>query len=78
MVLIDVRVPPEHVQVIRSNIGPKSIVKCWDVQNEPIWANFRKKAKGIVLKPIFKHHYIFLILTAAFSRHIIKNGHLYN
>jgi hypothetical protein len=36
MILIDVRVPPEHVQVNRSNIGPESVEKCRDVQNEPI------------------------------------------
>jgi hypothetical protein len=34
MVLIDVGVPPERVQVIRSNIGRKLVVKCRDVQNE--------------------------------------------
>jgi hypothetical protein len=47
MVLVDVRVPPEHVQVIRSNIGPESAEKCRDVQNEQIWANFTKKTRGI-------------------------------
>jgi hypothetical protein len=36
MVLIDVKVPPEHVKVIRSNIGPESVEQCRDVQNEPI------------------------------------------
>jgi hypothetical protein len=36
MVLIGVRVSPEHLQVIRSNIGPESVEKCRDVQNEPI------------------------------------------
>jgi hypothetical protein len=36
MVLIDVRVPFEHVQAIRSNIEPESVEKCRDVQNEPI------------------------------------------
>jgi hypothetical protein len=46
MVLIDVRVTLKHVLVIRSNIGPESVEKCRDVQNEPICANFRKKAKG--------------------------------
>jgi hypothetical protein len=44
MILVDVGAPLEHIQVIRSNIGPKSIEKCRDVQNEPIWANFWKKA----------------------------------
>jgi hypothetical protein len=28
MIPVDVRVPPEHVQVIRSNIGPESVEKC--------------------------------------------------
>jgi hypothetical protein len=53
MVLIDVGVLPEHVQVIISNIGPESVEKCRDVQNEPILGNLRKKAKGIPLGPIF-------------------------
>jgi hypothetical protein len=34
--LVNVGVFPEHVQVIRSNIGHKSFEKCRDVQNEPI------------------------------------------
>jgi hypothetical protein len=46
MIQIDVRVPLEHMQVIRSNIGPESVEKCRDVQNESISSNFRKKAKG--------------------------------
>jgi hypothetical protein len=29
---IDIRVPPKHVRVIRSNIGPESVEKCRDVQ----------------------------------------------
>jgi hypothetical protein len=33
MVLVDVGVSLEHVQVIRSNIGPESVEKCGDVQN---------------------------------------------
>jgi hypothetical protein len=60
MVLIDVRVPSEHVQVIRSNIRPESVEKCRDVQNEPIWANFRKKAKGIHLTLFFQTPLYFL------------------
>jgi hypothetical protein len=36
MILVDVRVPPEHMQGIRSDIGPGSVEKCRDVQNEPI------------------------------------------
>jgi hypothetical protein len=50
----------EHVQVIRSNIGSESVEKCRDVQNEPIWANFRKKAKGIPLDTFFKTSLYFL------------------
>jgi hypothetical protein len=60
MVLIDAKVPPEHKQVIRSNIGPESVEKCRDVQNEPIWTNFRKKAKGIVLEQFFQTSLYFL------------------
>jgi hypothetical protein len=37
MIPLDVEVPFEHVQVIRSNIGPESVEKCRDVQNEPIF-----------------------------------------
>jgi hypothetical protein len=36
MTLVYVRIPSEHVQVIRSNIGPESVEKCRDVQNKPI------------------------------------------
>jgi hypothetical protein len=36
MVTVDVGVHFEHVQVIRSNIGPESVEKCRDVQNKPI------------------------------------------
>jgi hypothetical protein len=36
MILIGVRVPPEHVKVIRSNIGRESVEKYRDVQIEPI------------------------------------------
>jgi hypothetical protein len=54
MVLAYVRVSDEHVQVIRSNIGPESVEKCRDVQNEPKWANFRKKAQGYCLRAVFK------------------------
>jgi hypothetical protein len=65
-VAIDAGVLLEHVQVMRSKIGRELIQKWRDVQNEPIWANFWKKAKGIVIKPFFKHRYFFLILTVAF------------
>jgi hypothetical protein len=34
--MVDVRIPAEHVQVIRSYIGSESVKKCRDVQNEPI------------------------------------------
>jgi hypothetical protein len=37
MILIDVRVPLEYIQVIRSNIGLELAEKCRDVQNEPIF-----------------------------------------
>jgi hypothetical protein len=36
MVLVYIRVPLEHFQVIRSTIGPESVEKCRNVQNEPI------------------------------------------
>jgi hypothetical protein len=36
MVLIDVWVYIEHIKAIRSNIGPESVEKYRDVQNEPI------------------------------------------
>jgi hypothetical protein len=36
MILEDVGVYLEHVQVIRSNIGPELVEKYRDVQNEPI------------------------------------------
>jgi hypothetical protein len=60
MSLIDVGIPLEHGQVIRSDIGPESVEKCRDVQNGPISGNFRKKAKGIVLKPFFQTPLYFL------------------
>jgi hypothetical protein len=58
MILVDVSVFPEYFQVTRSNIGPKSVEKCRDVQNEPISDNFRKKAKGS-LRPVFSNTAIF-------------------
>jgi hypothetical protein len=36
MVLVNAGIPLEHVQVIRSNIGPELVEKCRDVQNEQI------------------------------------------
>jgi hypothetical protein len=55
------------------------LIQKWrDVQNEPIWANFWEKAKGIVLVPFFKHRYIFLTLTVVFLGHIIKITHLFD
>jgi hypothetical protein len=54
MILVDVKLSPEHMQVIRSNIGPESVEKCRDVQSEPISGNFRKKTKGIPLGPFIK------------------------
>jgi hypothetical protein len=41
MILLDVEVTPEHVLVIRSNMGPESVEKCRDVQNEPIFFFFK-------------------------------------
>jgi hypothetical protein len=35
MILLEVGVSLEDVQVIKSNIGPESVVKWRDVQNEP-------------------------------------------
>jgi hypothetical protein len=60
MIPVNVGILPEHVQVIRSNIGPESVEKCRDVQNEPISGNFRKKAKGIALGPFFRTPLYFL------------------
>jgi hypothetical protein len=60
MILVDVWVLPEHAQVIRSNIGPELVEKCRDGQNEPIWANFRKKAKGIPSDPFCQTPLYFL------------------
>jgi hypothetical protein len=72
MTLIVLRVSSEHVQAIRSNIELESVEKCRDVQNEPIWADFRKKAMGTALSPFFKHRYILLKLKTAFSRYFYK------
>jgi hypothetical protein len=36
MILVDVSIPPEHMKVTRSKIGPESVEKCRDVQNELI------------------------------------------
>jgi hypothetical protein len=60
MVPLDVRVPPKHVKVIRSNLGLESGEKCRDVQNEAIWADFRKKAKAIPRGSLFKTPLYFL------------------
>jgi hypothetical protein len=68
IILVNVKVPLEHVKVIRSNIGPESVEKCRDVQNEPISGNFRKKAKGIPLGPFFKPPLYFLETEKSFFR----------
>jgi hypothetical protein len=60
MVLVDVSVYLEHGKLIRSNIGPESVEKCRDVQNEPISGNFRKKAQGIPLGRFFQTQLYFL------------------
>jgi hypothetical protein len=36
MILVDIKDPLEHVEVIRSNIEPESVEECRNVQNEPI------------------------------------------
>jgi hypothetical protein len=69
MILVDVKVPTKHVQIIRSNIGLESVEKCRDVQNEPILGNFRKKAEGLPQASFFKYRYIFLRLKTALSRY---------
>jgi hypothetical protein len=75
MILVDVGIHLQHVQIIRSNIRPESVEKCRDVQNEPICANFRKKAKGIPLDTFFKHRYVFLKQKTAFQRHLIGTAY---
>jgi hypothetical protein len=72
MVTVDVGVHFEHVQVIRSNIGPESVEKCRDVQNEPIWDNFRKKAKGIFLGPFFKTPLLFFEIEDSIFKTLYK------
>jgi hypothetical protein len=72
MILVDVGVHLEHVQVIRSKIGPELVEKYRDVQNEPISGNFRKKSKGIATGLFLKHRYIFLRLKTEVSRHFIN------
>jgi hypothetical protein len=54
MTPVDAKTHFEHFQVIRCDIEPQSVQKCQDVQNEPIRANFRKKARGIPRGPFFK------------------------
>jgi hypothetical protein len=73
MVLLDVGIPPEYVQVIRSNTGPESVEKCRDVQNERIWANFKKKAKGISLGPFFKTPLYFLETENSIFKALFKH-----
>jgi hypothetical protein len=56
----------EHVQLIRSDIGPESVKKYRDVQNEQISG----KQRGVLPMGTFlKHRNIFLKLKTAFSRH---------
>jgi hypothetical protein len=52
MVLVDVGVRPEHVQVIRSNIGLESVEKCRDVQMSQFEPISGKKLR--VLGPFFQ------------------------
>jgi hypothetical protein len=76
MIPIDVEHPLEHLQVIRSNIGPESVENCRDVQNEPIWANFRKKAKGIALDPFFQTPLYFLETEDSILKTLYNIAHL--
>jgi hypothetical protein len=54
------------------NIGPESVEKCRDVQNEPIPG---KKLRGIPLGPFCKTPILFLRLKTSFSRHFINTVH---
>jgi hypothetical protein len=51
MVLVKVGVPPEQVQVIRSNIGSESAEKCGDVQWADClsWPDRIKKCTALIL-----------------------------
>jgi hypothetical protein len=78
MILVDVRVIFEHMQVIISNIGPESVEKCRDVQDKPIWANFRKKAKGIPSGPFFKTPLHFLDTDRSILKTYYKTMHSFD
>jgi hypothetical protein len=73
MALLDVGVDLEHVQAIRSKIGPELVEKCRMFkmsQFEPISG---KKLRVFPSARLFKHRYIFLRLKAAFTRHFINS-----
>jgi hypothetical protein len=76
MVLVDIKIPPEHVQVIRSNIRPESVEKCRDVQNNHIEPISGKKLMVFPQTRFFKHRYIFLKLKTAFVRYLINMRHV--
>jgi hypothetical protein len=77
MVILDVKIFPEYLQVIRSNIGPESVEKCRDVQNERIWVNFKKKAKGIPLGQFFQTPLHFLETENSIFKALFKYCTLY-
>jgi hypothetical protein len=54
MILIGVWVPREHVQVIRSNIGPESVEKCRDVQMSQFEPISGKKLRDSYLGPFIQ------------------------
>jgi hypothetical protein len=59
MVLVDIGIHPEHVQVIRSNIGPESVAKRRDVQMSQ-FAPISGKKHGYSLRPVFQTPQYFL------------------
>jgi hypothetical protein len=72
MILVDVRVPLEHIKVMGSNIGPELIEKYRDVQNEQISG---KKLRVLPKACFVKHRHFFLRLKKAFSRYLMNIVH---
>jgi hypothetical protein len=66
VVLVDARTHSEHIKVIRSDIGPESVEKYRDVENEP---NSEKKTKGIPVRHYLSNTAIFLRMKKAFLKH---------
>jgi hypothetical protein len=52
MILVDVGIPPEHMQLIKYNIGPESVEKCRDVQMSQFEPISGKKLR-VFLNPRF-------------------------